>query len=82
MNQITASMLLHLMEFVTSKEFMTKAVEAVTEAMDMTKTGAEKRDWVVGQLRHSVTVLGPAVATYLVNLAVEAALAYVQAHKA
>lgn len=79
LNPVTASILEHLMTFVTSAEFMDKAKELVSEVMDLSKTGAEKRQYVYDQLVEFSKTALPGIATYLIGLAIEAAVAIVKA---
>lgn len=81
MNSIVATVLLNTMKLVTSGALMEHIVELVGEASNLSISGEEKRRAVMEKLKQVGSDFQPiimATAGYVINLAVEVAVAYLR----
>lgn len=81
MNHFTAIILLNAMKMVTDGSLMQTIVNLVNEMMDFNLSGEEKKREVLRHLKEIGGELQPIVAAtagYILNLAVEIAVAYIK----
>lgn len=81
MNAIVATVLLNTMKLITSGDLMEHVVQLVSEVASMEIAGEDKRRAVLQRLKAIGGDLQPVIAAtagYLLNLAVEVAVAYLK----
>ena len=81
MNSFLIATLLNVLKIITSGPFMNRLVEMVAAEEHSLYDGEGKRQAVLAQLKLLGTELKPvfvATATYIINLALETAVAYVR----
>lgn len=85
MNKFISTIIINAVGVITSKEVTDKVIELVRTASSLEITGEEKRAQVKAQLKALTGELGTKVQgleSYIINLAIEAAVAFITARTA